>query len=318
MTSPSESEENFLIPEDVFANQIASEAIVSDIIEEIISHGAQILHEKYIASHIKSYAVHTLSMKLIADAVLCFQYLDSSDVITDPDDNLEIPRIDEWSAGVLPFCNPETAVIRPNIQPTRVFETPVSDVELPIEISSPAPPIKKEDVKFFSKTERRTIMENKIKTKKPSESVGFSRVFENTKKRTSSQQRNITIDSDLNIIEIQEAKNLPPPLIVPHISTKKAPVAESNPRPTQLQKVPIRKFRPEKKKIIPKLIDVDSPKFESEAVQQAFQADKIVIAPGVTIRDGNSIKSRPPLPSNVMSRAQYEEYIESLKQASTF
>jgi hypothetical protein len=120
------------------------------------------------------------------------------------------------------------------------------------------------------------------------------------------------------MIQIQEPHGLPPSLIVPKISMKKVvgkvekPVAATTraPRPA------IRKPDAPKKKPMGRLIEVDNPKFDTEIAEVTF-ADKIICAPGVTFRDGNAVKSRPPQNSaNQLTRAQYEVYLEEMKRSA--
>ena len=67
-----------------------------------------------------------------------------------------------------------------------------------------------------------------------------------------------------------------------------------------------------KKRLPPKIIETDQPKFDTELAEVTF-ADRIALSPGVTFREGNIVKARPPVvDENQMTRSQYEQYLEEM------
>ena len=71
-----------------------------------------------------------------------------------------------------------------------------------------------------------------------------------------------------------------------------------------------------KRKILPKLLEPDVPVFDNE-INEVSYSDKFVCAPGVTFKDGNVVKTRPPV-SNAgqMTRVQYEDYLADLQRVT--
>ena len=126
----------------------------------------------------------------------------------------------------------------------------------------------------------------------------------------------VTVDSDFTVIQINEPHGLPPALIVPKVTTKRAShVGDNNssvsrqPKPSLVKPVP-----PPKKRQVQKLIETDTPIFDDE-ISEISYSDKFVCAPGVTFKDGSTVKSRAQQSNpNQMTRAQYEQYLEEMKR----
>jgi hypothetical protein len=141
------------------------------------------------------------------------------------------------------------------------------------------------------------------------------KTFEEIRKRSTTTTKAVTVDADFQVIPIQEPKGLPPSLIVPRVAAKKA-VKDEKPAAASVRTARPAIRRPEaaKRKPPAKVLEVDAPKFDTEMAEVTF-ADKIICAPGVTFRDGNAVKSRPPLTNaNQLTRAQYEEYLAEMKR----
>lgn len=176
------------------------------------------------------------------------------------------------------------------------------------------------------------------------------KTFEDIRKKSNVSTKSVTVDSDFSVIQITEPHGLPPSLIVPRIQTKKISNKDESgdgksdtisgrpgPRTARLRNT-IKKTnnstrsvvgstgitstygratatikKPEaKKRLPPKIIETDQPKFDTELSEVTF-ADRIALSPGVTFREGNVVKTRPPLTDeNQMTRSQYEQYLEEM------
>jgi hypothetical protein len=129
--------------------------------------------------------------------------------------------------------------------------------------------------------------------------------------------KTITVDSDFTVIPITEPKGLPPALIVPKVTTRaikgsKQTVTVTAVRP---KRAIVSRTEPKKKKQQVSLLTPDLPSFDEEVAAVSY-SDKFVCAAGVTFKDGNMIKSRPPVTNTVqMTRLQYDAYLEEMMRA---
>jgi hypothetical protein len=241
--------------------------------------------------------------------------LDFSPLFADPDEDLTLTPIDEWAGGVLPVRNSDASTLRCSVTPLRevrkaaTLKRIVNATELP-----------KDEPKERPKAATRPPPARTSKPKQPvvvvvSEAERIMKAFEEARKRTNSQMKAITVDSDLSVIPIAEPKGLPPALIVPKLTTRPkgppkpvVPVVASRPRRMGVNKSEPRRRR----KQPPPLLEPDVPAFDEEVALISY-SDKFVCSPGVTFKDGSTVKSRPQVTNaSQLTRAQYEVYLEEM------
>jgi hypothetical protein len=294
------------------------------IVDQLVISGAAILHSKYVRSEGIPFASRAICKELIMTSSWVQLPLDDFDVSADPDDDLKMPPIDEWAGGVLPVRDADATGLRtavtvasemrrthPGSRPPRVNIAQGTEVQPP-----PAAP-----TNTAPRTSRTPGNAGAAKPKAApvtTEAETILKTFEEIRKRSTVSTKAVTIDAEFNMIQIQEPHGLPPSLIVPKISMKKVAGKVEKPLVSTARPVrpPIKKPDAPKKKAMGRLIEIDAPKFDTEIVDVTF-ADKIICAPGVTFRDGNAVKSRPPQNSaNQLTRAQYEVYLEEMKRTA--
>jgi hypothetical protein len=151
--------------------------------------------------------------------------------------------------------------------------------------------------------------------KPPTEAEVILKAFEDARKKANITTKSVTVDADFNIIQIQEPHGLPPSLIVPRIAAKKIIKPErQSPASARTTRGINKKPETTRRKPQGRLVELDVPKFDTEVADMSF-TDKVICSPGVTFRDGNSVRSRPPQTNaNQLTRAQYEEYLEEMKR----
>ncbi|OHT08348.1 hypothetical protein TRFO_04988 [Tritrichomonas foetus] len=379
--------------------QRSSEEVVNDIIETILFNGAKILQNHYLQTQINPYSAKTICQELIMNSTWAKLPLGPPLDEIDSDDDLELPKIDQWANGALVVELPtnvqlRTCVLKSSQKDSRpkknskininlnsnsdnsnnsnneinVFSNASSNslsslnnqenVEneknnnfnskfrngfkkpngLNSKISttnklnanaksklSQVSSVSKKAMKSANATKSSKFNPTKTKPAKPAgESVLIQKIFEETKKNTN---KNITIDSDFNIIEVAENKILASSLIVPKVATKKSPKIDS------VVKKPLNKGKgistyskvrsslgvskkTTKKRTLPKLIEADSPIFDDETTQGDI-TDVFECAPGVTLKDGSFVKSKSkPLKPNEFTRAQYNDYITQIQNST--
>lgn len=305
--------------------------VVREVLDCIIDQGATILHNKFLQSQRIPYASRTLARELVMNATWALAPLDDVEIETEPDDDLVMPPIDEWAGGVLPVRDPDATGLRTAVNPVIESKKPPQSARNNVKppANSPAKgnsnPVKPPSEPSSARTRSTRIPREgntSTKAKKvkppPTEAETIMKTFEEVRKRSTTTTKAVTVDAEFNVIQIQEPHGLPPSLIVPRITTKKAaktekpqPMINRAPRPSIKKPDTSNKKRP-----TPRLIDADVPKFDNEIAEVTF-ADKIVCAPGVTFRDGNAVKSRPPQNNaNQLTRMQYEEYLEEMKRTA--
>ena len=333
-SSRKDSQQQPQLPENYYDNllltQQKSTKIIHDLLEEIITDGARILHTKYIMSQIIPYASKTLARELVMNASWALEPIGPNDVIAEPDDDLEIPPIDEWAGGVLPVRSAEATGLRAAAPPPRETNRTTSSSTRPhaTTIVAQQKPVQQPEARSTvsiashrSRGAGNTAHKDKEtarkKVKPPvSEAVAITRAFEEAKKKTAVSMKAVTVDSDFSVIQITEPKGLPPALIIPKVQTKKSTKVE---QPSTITRVAPRSYMTRqnnqpKKKTLPKLVEPDTPIFDEEIAEVSY-SDKFVPAPGVTFKDGNTVKSRAQQANpNQMTRAQYEAYLEEMKK----
>jgi hypothetical protein len=293
---------------------------VSCILEDIVTAGAQILYTRYIESQKVPYASRTLSRELVLNASWTSFPLDCREIFALPDDDLVIPPIDEWAGGVLPVRNAEATSLRCSVTPQRdlrksqTFRRALPSTGSMNQEVKPPPKAVAPIRQAASRTHTRAPAVVVI-----SEAQRITKAFEEARKRTNSAMKAITVDSDFTVIQISEPKSLPPALIVPKLVTK------SRPAPKPVATVPAGKPRrpvqirnePRKRKQAPVLLEPDLPVFDEEVAAISY-SDRFVCAPGVTFKDGTTVKSRPQVINAAqMTRAQYEGYLEEMMRAGS-
>jgi hypothetical protein len=294
---------------------------VYSIIESLITASAQILYVHYMESQKVPYASHTLARELVLNASWSSVLLESPDVEANPDADLPIPPIDEWAGGALPVRNTDTSNLRTAVTPQREFRQtgPLRrTIPLPDEVPTPVVKVASSPTKPLikaggEKKPTRTVIltEGQIITKQ----------FEEARKKSNSSMKAITVDSDFTVIQVQEPKGLPPALIIPKVVMKAKPQAAVKPptnfgtiSQTALRSPPPRNDSKKKRKLPSMIIQPDIPVFDEEIATVSY-SDRFVCAAGVTFRDGNVVKSRPPAANAAqMSRSQYDAYLEEMKR----
>lgn len=307
----------------VMQDRAAAFDAVRSVLNKIIDDGAAILHNHYLVSQRVPYASRTLARELVMNATWALAPLDDSVVVAEPDEDLAMPAIDEWAGGVLPVRDAEATGLRTAVDPIVEVKKPPQSARRPTQPEPPKVPAEPKSAR--GRPARAAAPANAEKTQKqrvrppPTEAETLLRTFEDVRKRSNVTTKSVTVDADFNVIQIQEPKGLPPSLIVPRISAKKVVKTEKKAQ-TMTGRAPrpaIRKPEPARRKPAPqKLIEPDVPRFDKDIAEVTF-TDKIVCAPGVTFRDGNAVKSRPPLTNaNQLTRAQYEQYLEEMKRTA--
>jgi hypothetical protein len=104
-----------------------------------------------------------------------------------------------------------------------------------------------------------------------SHSERVTRAFDEVRKRTNVAMGKVTVDSDFSVIQINDPKGLPPAPIVPKVTgTSKPP-----------------------RKPLSILLDPETPVFDEDITN--FLLGPIRLRPGVTFRDRQVLKTRPPI-----------------------
>lgn len=308
-----------------------SEDAVREIIESIITSGANILHTHYLQMQINPYTTKTIGLELIMNSTWANFPLGSQPNISDtiPDDDLELPKVDSWANGALLVFESmplrvshtqECPVKKMSIKEKKGNKGNKRNDQITHQNSFKHSTNKENDELMLSpkKSLKQTRIFSKktlVPSKQNSGTLTMNKIFEETKK---SAGKNITIDSDLNIIEIVEHKNFATSLIVPKVATKRfqkdeSPTKALNPK----RRIPIQRRETKlKKKPLPKLLQVDTPSFADDQ-QTLSVAEKFVCSPGVTLKEGNFVKSKPKqLKPNELSRSEYQEYLKEFKKNS--
>lgn len=332
-----------------------STRVAKEIIDCIIKQGGEQLYMKYIDSQIIPYASRTLTTELVLNATWASFPLDKNDIDAIPDDDLEMPLIDEWAGGVLPVRGSDSSGLRNSVTPSREIRKSTAASRRPKTSFDVAPTetqkntLSKDAAHSFATSSQRSKSRQQsdkkpIKPVKVTEAEKITKLFEDAKKKTNVAMKKVTVDSDFSVIQISEPKGLPPAIIVPKVSTNK----KSNAGKTDKRRIPIsvikttsstikntsqqqdskeqqpKQNKPitsifpskQKKKKRPqiRLIEPDVPVFDEDVADISY-GENFVCAPGVTFKDGNTVKSRPPNQNKEqMTRIQYEEYLNEMKK----
>lgn len=328
-----------------------------EIIDNIIKLGGERLYMKYIDSQIIPYASRTLTTELVMNATWASFPLGENDVEAIPDDDLEMPLIDEWAGGVLPVRGSDSSGLRVSVTPSRevkkntaTIRRPKTTLETPIS-NTTKNQLSKDAAHSFATTSQRAKSRQQtnkkpIKVVKITEAEKITKIFDEAKKKTNVTMKQVTVDSDFSVIQISEPKGLPPAIIVPKVSTNKktnvgkndkrripisVPKASSStvknaslhsdskeqqiqPKPSKPIQTFLASKQKKKKRPQVKIIETDNPVFDEDVADISY-SDNFVCAPGVTFKDGNTVKSRPPNQNkDQMTRAQYEQYLDEMKK----
>jgi hypothetical protein len=302
-----------------------SSAVVYGIVEDLIALGAQVLYRRYIESQRIPYAARTLARELVLNASWASIHLDNEEITALPDDDLTIPPIDEWAGGVLPVHTSDTSDLRTSVTPQREFrQTGLLRRSLhpPDEIAECRRGAGERPNVLVPRLNARSDHEKKLA--KPiialTEGQIITKAFDEARKKTRMAMKTLTVDSDFSVIQIQEPKDLPPPLIVPKVSAKAKSVVAIRTTATLsvIPKAPrgsLSKVDGKlKKKPLAALLQPDLPVFD-EAIATISHTDRFVCGAGVTFRDGPIVRSRPPPTNNAqMSRDQYDAYLAEMQR----
>lgn len=314
---------NSFIYDPFLFEQRESEDAAHQIIETILLSAFDILHTHQLQKQIKPYAAKTISQELIMNSMWAKLSIGPNLSINDtiPDDDLEMPRIDSWANGALDVfediqLRSSTAEEHSFKKIGKVKEKPSSSLSFQI----PEETKEKQTVLSPSKKKKtiqtpKKITSSHTKSQLPNNSASaIQRLFDETKKSTS---KNITMDADLNIIEIAERKGMASSLIVPKVATKRFPKIDNTSKtPAKRMTYQRRDTKSQKKKPLPKLLQPDLPTFDETATTEPI-ADRVICAPGVTFKEGSMVKTMPyVLKPNEISRAQYQAYIDDFTRNS--
>lgn len=304
--------------------------VVGEFLEELVTKCHEIIHYKYLQSQIVKNAANTISRELIMTASWAYAPLDQNIVLTDADEDLEIPPIDEWAGGVLPVRDAEATGLRTAVNPEPEIKKQPRSAR---KVVKPPPEEPKDQGKRTPSSARvrtttaatgtpiassgnRDGSPKKKPKPPPTEADTILRTFEEARKKSNMTMKAVTVDA-FTIIQITEPHGLPPSLIVPKVATKK--IVKPEKPTTAITRAPrpsMKKVEQPKRKIQPKLIENDVPKFDNELAELTY-ADKFICSPGVTFRDGNAVKTRPPQNNvNQLTRAQYDLYLEDMKKST--
>ncbi|OHT04083.1 hypothetical protein TRFO_28442 [Tritrichomonas foetus] len=307
-----------------------STTTVHDFMNELVNKGAEILYMKYIQSQICPYASRTLARELVMNSSWAAFPLDNGDISADVDDDIELPLIDEWAGGVLPVRDTGDGIaLRNSITPMReTRKTATTNIgsrgqkdgnasgkQSPMTTSRTVSSV-------MNRTSRnKNEMIARSRPKPPlTEAQIITRKFDEAKKKTNTMMKSVTVDSDFSVIQITEPKNLPPSLIVPKVTTKKPSNKQqkvaSTTMPRIMKPVAQKNDLKRKRRTQSRLIEQDQPIFDEEIAEVSY-SDRFVCAPGVTFKDGSTVKSRPQQSNTTqLTRAQYNQYLEEMKRGS--
>ena len=325
---------------DVFKIQIETQKCIQEIINVLINDSYSIIRDKKLDEKKNSYAASTLSKELLINASFALFELGPQIESVEADEDLELPKPDQWCSGVIEFVKPEEIHYRTNELPERNPPTEKNKKEKEKKISKTVIQTNKtvSDSSAKSTTRRNqqkqarssSINSNLIQQpisndfhqeiSKPQvpHSTALVNKYESFKKQMMNAGKNFTVDSEMNVIPINDPKIASNLLIVPRVTAKKAnkPVDMAQ---TQQKKARsnIQLSRPLRKRHNPtsKLIPTDQPIFDNDIPD--VSADHFIIKPGVTIKDGTMVKSAPlSFQTNKYTRNQYNEYVQQIKENS--
>lgn len=325
-------------PDDFFNMQLESQIEIKLLINDLINNSVRIARSHELWNEKSKYAAKTISQELLLNATAAEFTLDQELIDINPDDDLELPRPDQWCSGVIPLITPDAINFRTTVLPER--NNPHVVVPKPPKKEPQATPEKKESPQRHAVQQQSTNKSQKLSKefKTPTQSnadnsrsrsmlsqsymktnlspaTQILKAFEISKKQTQGSGRNFTIDSENNVIPIHDPKQLANVLIVPRVQTKRPKQEEtvSQPRKYKPAAVPVNRLS-KKKKAVSRLLQPDQPVFDEEI--QDYSATNMVANAGVTIRDGTLVKNVPkPNDTDKITMAQYEEYIHTLKTA---
>jgi hypothetical protein len=307
---------DFALENGLADNKSRTEAVYS-VLEQIVLDGAKILYMRYIQSQKIPYASRTLARELVLNASWASIPLTIPEIVAEPDMDLTLPPIDEWSGGVLPVRSAERVPLRASVTPQREMRRTglfhrTRPVEEEVEKKTPRQP-----TTAISASPSKAAAKPKKAVPVITEAQIITKAFEEARKKANVIMKAVTVDSDFTVIQINELKGLPPALIIPTISTKgKAPAKTTTnvvavPRVTR----PVTRTEAKKKRPRTSLLQPDVPKYDEEVANISY-ADKFICAPGVTFKDGTVVKSRPPIVDNAqMTKSQYAVYLEEMKRS---
>ena len=315
-----------IIPEFFFEQKLrdsqeTTEAVY-EVIDKIINDCAEIIYKKYIQTQLFPYASRTIAEELLVNASWTMIPIDDGNITAEPDDDLEIPPIDEWAGGVLPIrSQSDLSCLRCSVTPQRDSRKTPRTIHSTRAPSGPQPPeksapkdITKSPLTFTSRSFKKKESHSKTDTKPHlTEAQIITKAFEEAKKKTKSPMKAVTVDSSFAVIPINEPKSLPPTIIVPKVSITKP--AKPAPAPQGKRHAAQQREKASRRRTAPaRLLEQDSPVFDEDAADAPID-DRLVCAPGVTFKDGSVVKSRAQQTSSLQfTRAQFDQYLEEMKR----
>ncbi|KAH0785544.1 hypothetical protein GPJ56_010565 [Histomonas meleagridis] len=312
----------FYYEQKILDSQETNNAIY-EVIDKIINDCSEIIYKKYIQTQLIPYASRTIAEELLVNASWTMIPIYDENINAEPDEDLELPPIDEWAGGVLPIREQsDLTCLRCSVTPQRdTRKTPRTIHSTRTQSGQPFPEkltskdINKTPLTFTSRSfQKKDSSHTKTETKPHlTEAQIITKAFEEAKKKTKSPMKSITVDSNFSVIQINEPKTLPPTIIVPKVSitkpVKPTQAIHANRHSTQQREKPMKR-----RKSQTKLLEQDNPVFDEEITDIPFD-HKFVCSPGVTLKDGNFVKSKAPQANNLqLTRAQFEQYLDEMKK----
>lgn len=229
------------------------------------------------------------------------------------------PPIDEWAGGVLPVRGSDASSLRSSVTPQREIRRPIPVHRPPPSSDDPSNPPPADRTRAAAARAAPVPARAGGQHRHPpslvaTEAERITKAFEEARKRTNVAMKAITVDSDFTVIQITEPKGLPPALIVPKVSTRTraiAPRASAAAVAARPVRAVVQKKDQKRRKAAP-LLPPDAPAFDEEVAAISY-SDRFVCAPGVTFKDGTTVKSRPPVANTAqMTRTQYDAYLQEM------
>ncbi|EAY17793.1 hypothetical protein TVAG_016230 [Trichomonas vaginalis G3] len=323
-----------LIPDDFFKYQLESQTEIRHLIDDILAKSLFIARKHELMNEKSKYAAKTIAQELLLNATAAAFTLDTEITDIDADEDIELPKPDQWCSGVIPLITPDSINFRTTVLPERNnphVNLPKPQKKEPAatpsqnqpkqtsQQSSPSRPqklTKEMKTPTMSKqdaTRSRSMLSQSYIKANITPATQILKAFEISKKQTQGSGRNFTVDQENNIIPIHDPKQLANVLIVPRIAAKRSKPEEVVAQPRKYKPPPpMTRISNKKKKAVSKLISPDQPIFDEDIPD--YSLDKIAVNPGVTIKDGQNVRNIPkPEVEDKITKAQYDEYIKTLK-----
>ena len=297
--------------DDILLEQANAERCVREFIDDLLTNCAEIVHSNYLQTQIKPYAARTIAHELIMNSSWAKLSVGPQIFGIVPDDDLPMPRVDQWSNGALVVESPEDAHIRSSVCEFREPE------KMRKPRRSAGRKLTHPDARISAQASCQSAIFAARKPSQPKskpETNAIVKIFDDAKKQVQTANKNVTVDAELNVIPIQEPKALSPSLIVPRVTLKRAPTKPDASPPARRPKPTVQRKskKPSPSRTLLPGLEEDTPIFDEEVVDVSV-TDKFICMPGVTLRDGSIVKSKPnPQKASGLTKSQYESQANNL------